>query len=344
MEKKKSILAKIFNIVAFVASALILPVKFYKAKKKSFLSKLTPWRAGGSWPKMALMGLVYGVLQPLATYMLPTAEEVLKKEGLDPKIAETLAPGKTIYVREANILGGMHAFFDQPLITQLVSNNLSYWRSAVAGYANPGNKVFFRDMPVIRLKSEVIYKKEALDARKAVERVTEGAYTYIEVLGIKDKKDLTLLHEIRHCAEDNQNLETVLEKEADADALAFSTLAIARDAASMMEAVISERALQKTVTHNTILYLDAIFNSKAVPAGDEMAKANEEALPAMDSLFRQKLMRMSDVCGKSIKTFTICDYACDSVSLSPLARRRVALYEQWLEKGFVRKPAPKTGV
>ncbi len=190
------------------------------------------------------------VAAALATYAFPRAEDVLKREGLAPEIAQQLAPGMRIYVREDNFLGRAHAMLDSGLFgifrqqRNLISND------SVGGYAMRGT---FHDRSVCRvyLKRDVILRT-----------VDEERYV-ANPLSAREQWQQIVLHELRHCGQNFNGSAGELTIEGDADYRSTEALVQATGDASLRQRVLDNRALG--MSHDTALYLDAKFRGVTPP-------------------------------------------------------------------------------
>ncbi|MEZ0223269.1 MAG: hypothetical protein ACAH83_01855 [Alphaproteobacteria bacterium] len=277
---------------------------------------------GGGMKKMAVYFAAWLTVWPLVgAAIFPRAEQVLKEQGLDPKIASELAPGKRIYVRTDNLLGKAHALLD-----------LGPWGIPVVWY-------------------------------KAIRRGSEGGHANSGALGLNtfglceiylhaseykspapEDFQYPLLHEIRHCSNDNvrlltAHLRSTVVAEGDADYHAIDTLARERKQPELRQKFMNQIAMRKSTTdalHDDALYVDAMFNSKAPPARAEIAAANVAAsvtyknIRDRELLFRVQDMtkgtNLPDICKQGEEEKAICAYDPASENLSPLALRRAQLY------------------
>lgn len=127
---------------------------------------------------------------------LPTAQEYLARHGLPASMAEKLAPGKTVIVRDGNTRDGqLHAMLDKGIFGSIVQTEFF---KKIAGYAKPEKG-----------KAECEIYIAPYDVKNAY---------------ISADREVTLLHEIRHCADEQMEHETHLAREADSDHRALALL------------------------------------------------------------------------------------------------------------------------
>lgn len=284
------------------------------SKIKSFL-KRAKWLAGAIVLPLNLKSLAaylttWYLLWPAGMVFFPRAEDVLKKEGLRPEIVQELAPGKRVYIRTDNFWGKAHALLDRGFV------GIPF---AYRGSVHNDDTGAFAQISLISLNTvglcEVYFK-----ASKYKKMPAE--------YGLK-----TLLHEIRHCSEDNAKLldyrwSNNVKVEGDADYHAINILAREKKQPELREYFLREKAwgiVEDERLHDTALYLDAQFNNRAVPSKNEIDQANQAA----HSLYTTgKLKQLSD------KTYQSKDF-------SPLLQRRLELYYKVINgKNIIEDTAP----
>lgn len=308
----------------FAASALILPLDIkFKGKKKIALN----------YAKAAIYSLTYLVLQPAATFLFPSAEKILEKNGLNPELAQELAPGKKIYVREDNFLGNLHVIMDQPLL--FLPFNHMYWSDDVRAYAQPGERFLGISRPSLYIKNPEI----TIDSFK---KAVEGTSVLIDpgkcFPSHSESFLKTLLHEIRHCSDANQSLTSTLAMESDADYHAISILAREAGDPFLPESFVNFQAMFSAAeTHDDALYLDAMFNKKSVPSFNDIRQANREARVIYDSLYGKVLVEAMGGCDPQYNLPSCAyDEKAEMAKMSELGRRRAQFYDASIRKFFVR--------
>lgn len=200
------------------------------------------------------------VAAALGTYAFPRAETVLKREGLDPEIAQQLAPGMRIYVREDNLLGKAHAMLDDGLLGIYLQAKNYVLNDGVGGYAIKGR---IYDSSVCR-----IYLKRDRAFRPVNQEGYEG---YIaNPMQPQEAWRHTILHEIRHCGQNFSQMTGELTIEGDADYQAAEAQVRSTGDAGLRQRVLDNRALG--MSHDTALYLDAKFRGVAPPSEEDIQR------------------------------------------------------------------------
>ena len=304
-----------------------------------------------SLKRFALFALCWGLLQPMAGRLFPRAEDVVKKEGLDPAIVQTLAPGKKIYVRQGESLPARaHALLDAgaPFAP------LHYWTqmrasNSVAAYtiSDATNSVFRLPLKLAPESERpcIIYMKpkaalmDARDLRRVVERKAGRAIDWKDPLTLTRDElyRLDLLHEIRHCSDANQRLEEGYEKESDATWAGLSALAAARKQPGLIDAFQRESGVGVGGAYDIALYIDAKRKGMAPPTGADVEKIAAEVEPLETPLLKKKASEAAGDCGP-VNPKAACRFKPPAFS-GPLARRRYQLTEQFIS--HVLDVAPK---
>ncbi len=210
--------------------------------------------------------------QPLTTLLFPRAEKALEDEGLDPALVAELAPGKRIYVRNAaspfaklhaalDILGGAkNAWWDV------------YHNDEVLAYATPMPGNFCR----IYIRSKQDSTFDGIAALRAPFR--DAVWKNPALPSARDNFRQVLLHEIRHCSDENHKL-PALYKEADSDYQAIRVLTREDKRPGLKESFYRYTSMTEINfdTHDTILYMQAKDRGEALPTVEEMLEARQAA-------------------------------------------------------------------
>ncbi|MCE9507914.1 MAG: hypothetical protein K8R48_06335 [Alphaproteobacteria bacterium] len=327
-------------------SALILPIdlKFRdkETRKWSFSVNLNPL-------KVAIFTVAYYIVQPLSVFLFPTAEQVLKREGLDPKIIENITPVKDIRVVPDNFAGKTYFLFSNPPVLSpayFISVVKSLFGENIRGFETDGDPGFLvrlisKDLSAIFLKSNAAYiDKSNGEIRRDMEAVSEGLYTYVPTSTGKDFEQRVLLHEIRHTSPENDKLTPML-READADYYAFQQLALARHDPALVQGMFyDDLVMGKDADHNDALYLYFKFNKQAVPGERELRQANADAEPVINDY---AALYGAMIGGKTEAVDSLSQkFNAEMAQLSPLAALRVRLFQDALQRHIVPKtPALK---
>lgn len=307
--KETSPVRKLVNGIKWTVSALIFPL---------------------SWRKIGVFLATWFLAHPMSTLLFPRAEDVLKKEGLDPKIAQELAPGKTVYVREDNFLGALHATFDKgPFKAPMHYLHYVSPNSHVAAFTQNNFSYVFNNTSRVYMKPST---KEDIDP-------LTNALFETSSLSEEIRYQKTLLHEIHHASDENKMLFGV-EKEADCDRYAIEALAREMNDPTLKDKFLNNKSFFFIGgDHDTALYLDAHFRQVSTPTCREMEIANAEAAivenKILVKMLAQKVLSLKnndniagirrDVLEKALR------YDPGKEHLSALAARRVELYLQALK-------------
>lgn len=256
------------------------------------------------------------VLTPFASYMFPKAEDALIAQGLNPKIAEEIAPGEKIRVESglaAAALGPL--YISTPAIAAV--NLLMSYKST--------NAFTFPTRFKVNMSGNCSVNMNVYDSVTPLEDISSA--TDIPVKDIKNtplsKKEMrgaVLLHEMRHCSKDNTGSD--FEIEGDADYHAVTILAREFKNPEIIRFVFNERAahIPDTDSHDISLYLDAKLKGEKPPSEAQIKEANLAA----QEFIGAKGKRLS--------------------SLPPLARKRVEFYreaQKYFRNPPQQGPAPK---
>ncbi len=312
-----------------------------------FMARAIFWP--GSKKQWAIFLTTVLVLQPLAGMLFPTAKDVLKEEGMNPALAEELAPGKNIHIRKDNFFGKLHAVFDRTSL--IVMPPIHYYRnirqdSNIGGYAVNGTMPISAlnfvhvaynaaDLCNVYIKTdsrEVEYQKATAEINISSDGqpdITISLKTKPPISSGKIYHRYKILHEISHCAKQNKEMSDPIYKEADADYRAIRTLAQEKNDPTLVQNFIDYKALDPGDTdHDVVLYLDAKFNNRAVPSAEEMIEANDLAAVRIKKL--NEKADFKDACTVAWFAENAEDLCHDKklYPLPPLAQRRVDLHMQ----------------
>ncbi len=277
------------------------------------------------------------------------ARRGLEEQGVDPAVVEQLAPGKNIRVIRADRDGFLGK------LATLSANTVPIWwpkfyfdkmsdASPVAGYANPDVSMVFNNTCAIYLDSMEARTAANATAGKLVREKSGGRYELKPVLNTEDRALQVLLHEIRHCGDDNRSLPHGVLKEGDADYHSAVALARIRGKPELAHDVLLSNAFSGgDAAHDTSLYIDAMLNGGPAPSQSRIDAANAEAAPMLDTVMRLKIVQISAECAENAKE--LCSYKPDLSSFTPLARRRIELKARSLDRLFTKlAPAAVPGV
>jgi hypothetical protein len=312
--------------------------------KRAARALLLPWSAKQIGVYLAAWFVAWPLL---GAAIFPRAEKAVEEQGLDPKIVQELAPGKNVYIRTDDALGKAHTMLDRgPLALPLV-----LWQNI---YSNEGGHSRNGFLTSNDIGVCMVYLR-ASDYKNAPREHYQRA----------------LLHEIRHCSNDNVNLmrygvfDTVAA-EGDADAKGLTVLARETKNPELKQQFLGLLAIDGSPAdqaHNTALYLDAVFNNRAIPSNEAIAAANAEAETQRGSIIaRTTAHSMSDAVVRqgfpalreTSEAFKKdCNFDIAAAHLSPLGQRRAELmaegYRRELhfsfdpDKNNIPRPAPKPG-
>lgn len=337
--QKISPLKRAVRAAGWLAHALIFPFSFdWKEKVPTANVK-----------KVGVYLLSWFLIAPSGLMLFPKAQRVLEEKGVDPAIVEQLAPGKDIRVIREDANGFLGK------IAMMSANTVPMWwpkfyfdrmaeGSNVAGYTSPDFSMIFNDTCAIYLQSSERRKDSMASIDKSVREKSGGRYGFEALLDTEDRELQVLLHEIRHCGDDNQSLPHGVLKEGDADYHSAVALAYLRDNPELAYDVALNNAFSGgDAAHDTVLYIDAMLNGVPVPSQDRIDAANAEAAPMIETMMMLKVAQISNECAENAKE--LCSYKTDLSSFTPLARRRIELNTEALDRVFKQVgPAPVPGI
>lgn len=235
------------------------------------------------WKKTGIFLALWGVVHPAAVTLFPDGETFLKQEGLDPRLAQELAPGMRVHVRRDDFAGKMHALFSHsPLMAPY--NYYRYLRAGSSVAAFAGSTFNIAGFPLgadcsVYVKSNI--RGGDMDALLAdiIEESTKGLRTYRPLITPQELRQQIILHEFRHCSAANRRAgETVQQRENDADLHALRALSRqpGENRATLRRRFMMDQAQsQWGGTHDSTLVLDADLNGTPAPDAAQLAAANK---------------------------------------------------------------------
>ena len=217
----------------------------------------------GKYQAPIFLSFILGVA-PATSLLFPTAEEYLEDNNINPDIMEELGvQGKTINVREIGSFAyTVSRFTELPNIPLFILEENRLKRNF--GYEDDE-----KSLKSLRPKfnCQISVQKEEYRPYQEEKRL----------LGI-DLNKLTILHELRHCSDENQALPTI-EREVDASYMAIHAMAkIEKNRELTEKKLLYYKALTRINDdgYNIALYADAKINGKPAPTTAEMRRANKK--------------------------------------------------------------------
>jgi len=250
-----------------------------------------------------------------------TIKKALEEAGLDPALSDELAPGKedTVYRKTPEdgkaLRGALFRLLGKKIAKQI----------------DP-------DKALERMSAFTVRSMNSTEKECAIyldRKFLEDAGGLLDDFGASadDNYRYVLLHELRHCSADQKwKKGPSLEDETDSDRHATRILHeggyknIFNDILLMRS---YGTAFKRHSVHDNALYFDALNKGVEPPSFDKMRKAHEEAYPVLRNLFVQDRFRLMGGCEPGIIDSGECKYdpTADIAKLSPLARRRVELFQ-----------------
>lgn len=311
----------------WLSHALAFPISIYCEKDEDTDKK--SWAFYLSFKKAAVYTLSWCVLQPAATMLFPRAEDVLKENGLDPKIAQELAPDKDVYVRSSSLLGKLHAVTDvQPFAMPVRYHRLVSGHNGVRGFADRNVSRLFPDMSAIYISDEKHFES-LIVTRFDVNGEAVGTDEYkMPLLPALSAKSL-LLHELAHINEnDLDNYAEEMYAEYEATRILHRTF----PDQDIVQKKVDDNALFAPISHDASLYITMKFNGEALPSMDELQKVSEETRQTSRKIFAHHAYKAAGICEMNVDAMTeidksTCSFKVDRSSFSELAQRRLKLTE-----------------
>lgn len=271
---------------------------------------------------------IQGALLLGLPHLLPTAEDFLISEGLDPAIAATLSD-KPIRVLERNVPG-----------TLLMLANFPYNAGTVIKTMDDPYAAFSHSHPSLSNECYVVIPTP--NAEDVISHVT-GRDIHTTKVTDQDMRLVATLHEFRHCHSDNKG------SHADADWHAITTAAQETGHQDIIKAEIYARTLYPSwEDHDIALYLDAALHKNSLPTLQDMHKATKQAydyagyyLRDADNLNHFLAGDIQNIPARDLAdAFNSVLFFHDS-NLEPLTRRRTELYIEAVQYfGLDKPPAP----
>ncbi len=210
------------------------------------------------------LSFILGVA-PTTSLLFPKAEEYLEDNNIDTEIMEELGvKGKAINVREIGSFAyNIHKFTEFPNIPLFmlgIYKDINFY-----GYANPQG-ISITDLK-LRFNCQIsIQKKEDSSFQDDMDN-----------FGVDQRKS-TILHELRHCSDENKKLPTI-EREIDASYMAIhAAVQMAKDKKYTQKKLLYHNAFTRIDDdgYNAALYIDAKINGKPTPNIDAIRSANRK--------------------------------------------------------------------
>lgn len=330
----KHFLRKILKGLSYTASALLLPISVSLPRNETGKRTLEI-----SFPlkKIGILGLVYGVIQPLSLFLFPRAEVFAKKEGLDPNIIQKVTSAKDIRIIPDNVAGKAYYLFNthpifQPekfakrLYVLFNDKTVAFHDLTPPGYLA---EIVSPDVKKIYLKDRRKEYPEFTKAHKKwVEVFSDGLFTYKNEVSPQSKFLYNFVHELRHTDPANLAL-APLQCEGDADYFAAKQLSLflkqPHFAQQMLASELYRGSSVDTISakqeiHDTGLYVYLRHTNQPIPDDKELIKANIDAAPAIQAL---NDILFTDETEEAEKRYT------EAIkNLSPLAATKLELYRQ----------------
>lgn len=266
----------------------------------------------------------------------PTAEDYLKSQGLDPKLAAQLSDN-TIRVRQHDFWGRLHAANDLPsagMLFSLLMINMPGQAHAIPNHGSVINHAL-RFTPFNNfVQCPVMLQSPGITARETVAMLGNVPAKQIERIQITDRESqlAVAFHEFRHCASANA-LDGSL-READSDGTGVGLLAKTLGNPEIARTMLYTRALgTQAHDHDTALAMDMMMRGRQLPLDDKsVQQATRDAFAFADMYVRNNAFNpMPDN-----ETLTMALALRDGLAnydelFSPLAKRRAELYIEAVE-------------
>jgi hypothetical protein len=268
--------------------------------------------------------------------LFPTAEDYLKSQGLDPKLAVELSDN-TIRVRQHDFWGRLHAAHDLPSIGFIFSSamiNMPGQAHAIPNHDSLINHALLFTPFSNFVQCPVMLQSPEITARDTVAMLGDIPKGRIERLQITDRESqlAVAFHEFRHCASANA-LDGSL-READSDGTGVGLLAKTLGNPEIARTMLYARALgTEAHGHDTALAMDMVMRGRQLPLDDEAVQQ------ATRDVFNFAHMYMSNNAFDPMPLNDSLKYALalrDGLAnygelFSPMAKRRAELYIEAVE-------------
>lgn len=333
-DKLLSFINKSMKALRYTATALILPIKVNAEKQPQTdptKKPKTTYSISFPFKKLAIFIGTYFVVQPLSTFLFPTAEQVLRREKLDPRVVSALTP-HTVRVIPDNVFGKLYFALNK----MPVWSPLQWWdQLRVMNNKNVGGFTLREKMPLlVRLISpdtRVICVKSysSLAEKDRMMQAISDAYSgnpfkYHAPATATERYQRALLHEIAHTNPENYLL-SPLYSEADADYKAFFALAAAKNDRYLPQRMLDDNYIlsNESKIHDGALYIYQKANNGRVSSEQELLRANAEAAPALSTL---EDLYINGLMGNQQTSDSLQQvFAKQMAPLSPLAKTRVSI-------------------
>jgi hypothetical protein len=283
------------------------------------------------------LGAIGIFLLGVATYtgslrLFPNAQEYMERHGYDPRLVAQVTDTKdALHIRDTLTNSGfIHSLMDPFVAFKLPDSKATY--------------VIQRRLLSLFRTQVVSFPETNATLRDLLIRLTRLSPQTVERDPISSaiNKLACLLHELRHSSEANRALETILEKEEDADRIMLLIL----KNPELQTAWIHFRAINFVATHDNALILTRRFNGKKIPSREESTRATTEMRGAASALiesdpvlFIRKPWAINLPDGKTYSDSMLGAYyeklclllAKNPGRLSPDARERADLFRKGME-------------
>lgn len=296
MRKNKT--NKTLALLKYGASALVLPNTLKKA---------------------GVYLVFWSILQPLSGMLFPRAEDVLKQEGLNPELAQELAPGKKIYIRQGDsLIAKAHAMLDAGFLGM----PMRYF-----GMRDSSNTTANTTRGIISGRFENILESPLCTIYIKPHNVLKD-HTEYGGTDPKTQYQKTLLHEIRHCSAENRKLPNDLYVEGDAEYHAIKTLAREKHNPALLSTLFNMTAIinNPTESHNVSLYIDARLQGQIPPSDIAIMQANSDVADLIMPVGMGRIVKENGACALPVSKikYKCLDEDAINKALSPLAQKRLA--------------------
>lgn len=264
---------------AFKAAAIYLvPLAFKKNKYLGYVPDT--YRSA---KRMVIAMAMQAGLQAGLTLTLPTAEDYLRDNNIDPSLATELSDN-SIRVLPRDNHGKLYEMSRFPTIAGIyLGYELAQKNETSTAYAT-------RDYILPFWKQDLIAPLSETDEnpRELISGFIPEPYLEYFPVTKEDFKVMVTLHEIRHTASDNQpdpgdepdKFYRYMIAEADADVVGIGKAAEILEKPELLKAWLYFRACTIGLDdpHNISLYLDASMQGRELPSAQDMDFANKKAL------------------------------------------------------------------
>lgn len=257
------------------------------------------------------------IITPLTGYFFPTAEDHLKKNGVNPEIARLLSDHQ-IRVRSRDAAGIAHSYLEVPTPGGIAVRE--------AMRSNPANAYAYSGSLLGELLNQcyVTMPDEKTTAKQFISMATGIPEKDIENLPVTDEqmRMTVVFHEFRHCDSGNSNPAPPLS-EGDADDEALQVSAALYRNPELANVWVHFRAMSFEAAHDTSLYLRHRFDEANLPTQALLDPVNREA-----RAYLHMYLAHSDAEDNYLQVAAAFQAALDNhgPQMSALARERMQLY------------------